>query len=68
MLYEVITLETLNLDGNQIGDQGALAIAQSPHLSNLKKLDLYNNQISPEGLKALLQSEHLKSLESYNFV
>ena len=53
----------MDLSANQISDRGAIAIANSPHLSNLKTLDLYNNQITEKGMEALLNSKTLKSLE-----
>ena len=57
-------LTSMDLSGNQIGDKGAIAIANSPHLANLKSLDLYHNQITEKGMEALLNSKTLKSLES----
>jgi Leucine-rich repeat (LRR) protein len=56
------------LSVNKISDKGALAIATSPYLSNLKRLDLFNNQISLKGLEAILQSKTLTKLEELDIV
>ena len=47
---------------NKITDEGAKAIANSPHLANLTRLDLFKNNISPAGVKAILASAHLNNL------
>ena len=61
-------MTSLDLSVNKISDKGALAIATSPYLSNLKSLDLFNNQISLKGLKAILQSKTLINLEELDVV
>ena len=53
----------MDLIANLVSDRGAIAIANSPNLSNLKTLDLYNNQITEKGMEALLNSKTLKNLE-----
>ena len=55
-------LFSLYLGSNEIGDEGARALAQSEHLASLTLLDLGNNEIRDEGARALAQSEHLASL------
>jgi len=48
--------------GKQIGDAGAKALANSPHLANLASLTLGNHQIGDAGVKALANSPHLTNL------
>lgn len=52
----------LHLAFNGIGEEGARALAQSPHLASLTEFYLYINEIGDEGARALAQSEHLASL------
>src|SRR5262249_20810628 len=49
----------LNLFNNRIADEGARALADSPHLQRLTHLDLFNNLIGNEGAQALAASPHL---------
>jgi uncharacterized protein (TIGR02996 family) len=57
-------LTHLNLSENYwIGDRGAEALAQSPHLSNLKTLLLRCDRIGEAGGRALAHSPHLANLE-----
>jgi hypothetical protein len=49
----------LNIGKNKIGDEGAKALAQSPHLSNLVALQLWGNRIGPAGIQALTSSPYL---------
>ena len=57
-------LTSLNLVDNRIGDQGALAIANSDTLSNLTYLHLGGNRIKSEGTKkALRESKKLTQLK-----
>lgn len=49
---------------NQLGDDGAIAIAESPTLGLLEGLDLTANGITDEGALALAESPHLRSLLS----
>ena len=48
-------LTSLNLVRNEIGHEGAVALASSPHLANLTSLDLFANEIGDEGTEALRQ-------------
>jgi uncharacterized protein (TIGR02996 family) len=48
----------------RIGNAGAVALAASPHLRNLRQLDLHHNPIGDEGARALLASPHLAGLTS----
>ena len=58
-------LTSLNLVDNRIGDQGALAIANSDTLSNLIYLHLGGNRIkSEETKKALRESKKLTQLKT----
>ena len=42
--------------GNRFGDEGALALASSPHLKNLDDLDVDGAGFGPEGMEALARS------------
>ena len=54
----------LNLVDNRVGDEGALAIANSDNLSNLTYLHLGGNRIKSEEAKsALKNSSKLTKLE-----
>lgn len=55
-------LRVLNLNGADIGDRGAHALATNPALKNLLALDLRYNAITKVGGKALLESSHLSNL------
>ncbi len=55
-------LFSLILGSNEIGDEGARALAQSPHLTSLSQLHLNYNGIGDEGARALAQSPHRTSL------
>ena len=55
-------LFSLYLGSNEIGDEGARALAQSEHLASLTQLYLGYNGIGEEGARALAQSPHLCSL------
>jgi hypothetical protein len=57
-------LTYLSLNNNGIGDERALALAESPYLSGLTDLALWNNGITDAGLRALLDSPHLAGLSS----
>jgi hypothetical protein len=62
----------LELADDPIGDAGAQALAQSPHLGKLTTLDLAGNLIGPEGAAALAASPHLAGLTAlhlgYDFI
>ena len=53
----------LDLDDNQIGDAGVLALAQSPMLENVQYLNLNKNGLSDAALKALAESMCLPKLK-----
>ncbi len=55
-------LESLNLDGNHLGDEGAVAVAHSARLGRLRELRLARNRIGLRGAEDLLTSPHLKNL------
>ena len=59
-------VSSLNLGGNDIGPEGAQAIANSAILQNLTSLDLGNNNIGREGAKAIANSATLQNLTSLN--
>ena len=59
-------LFSLYLGSNEIGDEGARALAQSEHLASLTHLHLWGNEIGDEGAIALAQSPHLASLTHLN--
>jgi len=54
------------LISNQIGYEGAEALANAPHLSNLTTLNLGRNQIGANGIKALFNGSHLTNLTELN--
>jgi len=55
-------LVALDLKYNELGDAGAVALALSPHLTNLRELDLSCNEIGDAGAEALAKSPHLTNL------
>lgn len=57
-LYLVNLIE-LHLRWNEIGAEGARALAQSPHLKCIATLFLWDNEISDEGRNALENSPWL---------
>ena len=54
--------KNLGLADNDIGAEGARALAASPHLARLTYLNLGNNDIRDEGVRALTASPHLARL------
>ena len=50
-------LKWLNLEGNDIGDEGCVALAKSLHASQLTYLYLRGNRIGYEGMKAAIVLE-----------
>jgi Leucine-rich repeat (LRR) protein len=56
------SLTSLDLWGNNIGDEGARAIANSAHFSSLTSLNLRRNTIGPEGATAIANSAYLSAL------
>ena len=49
-------LEELSLGGNQIGDAGAIALAEACRQPELEQLNLYSNQIGDAGMAALAEA------------
>jgi uncharacterized protein (TIGR02996 family) len=47
-------LLALNLSANRIGDAGAEALAESPHLAELQRLDLRRNPVTGIGVRRLI--------------
>jgi hemoglobin-like flavoprotein/Leucine-rich repeat (LRR) protein len=54
----------LNLEGNEIGNEGVAALAASKHLGRLRHLDIGDNELSSKAVIALATSDALPSLES----
>ena len=50
---------SLNLRYNNLGPEGATALANSENLKNLTSLNLGDNYLGPEGATALARSPHL---------
>lgn len=57
------TLRTLRLSDNNISEDGALVLAQSPKLSELSSLSMASNPLGAQGFEALLALESLRSLD-----
>jgi uncharacterized protein (TIGR02996 family) len=55
-------LETLDLSGNLIGDDGAADLADSLFCGRLRRLDLSNNRLGEAGALALAGSPHAANL------
>jgi uncharacterized protein (TIGR02996 family) len=53
---EVGNLRVLDLSSNWVGNDGATAIAHSPHFAGLLVLDLSYAQVGDEGVEAILES------------
>jgi hypothetical protein len=49
---------------NTITDEGALAIARSPYLTNLSRLDLWRTQVGDAGFEAIIASANLTRLST----
>jgi hypothetical protein len=50
------------LSGNHIGDEGLMAIAESPRAARLRHLNILGNPFTIHGLEALAASPHLLAL------
>jgi hypothetical protein len=63
-------LSSLRIDGakDAVGDRGAAAIANSPHVANLVDLALANGNITREGAEALVASPYLASAKRVNLI
>jgi uncharacterized protein (TIGR02996 family) len=63
LAYEGIAkLTTLDLGYNNLGDEGAIYLADSPHLARLRTLGLSVNHIGNEGARAIADSPYLTQL------
>ena len=62
----LINIKELDLSQNDIGAQGALAIANSSLMSNLASLNLSDNNIGVEGAVVIADSVHMCNLTSLN--
>lgn len=62
-------ISTLMIGGHEgaFGDAGAIALAQSPHVANMKSLDLNSNAIGRPGVEALAASPYLERAIRINF-
>lgn len=49
-------LEILDLNGHELGNRTAIALAQSAHLTKLQSLDVSRNPIQRQGIVALIES------------
>ena len=56
-------LVELRLSSNQIGDHGAQALAQSPHLDSMRALDLRNNPITDHATRTALRRRFKSALK-----
>jgi uncharacterized protein (TIGR02996 family) len=57
-------LRALDLFGAYVGDAGAVALGDAPHLSRLERLSLAFGRVSDPGAAALASSFYLRSLSS----
>jgi hypothetical protein len=62
-LFSFPNLTSLNLCGNEIHDDGALAISSCPSFTNLQVLDLSMTYLEVKGFLGLFQSKHLSGLK-----
>lgn len=61
-LLAAVTALDLCVDGNDIGPDGAIALAEATHLTHLRELRLRDNQIFEEGGIALAGATHFAGL------
>ena len=59
-------LRVLDLSSNHVGNAGAVALANSPHLGGLLELDLADAEVGDAGAVALAGSPHLDGLLRLN--
>ena len=59
---ENLSCSMLALSGNEIGDEGVAALADSPVLASVERLYLARNPIGDDGVIALANSPHLGKL------
>ncbi|MBN9118642.1 MAG: TIGR02996 domain-containing protein [Planctomycetes bacterium] len=61
------SLTELNLTrGGQIGDEGAVLLARSPHLTNLARLNVNDCNIGPKGVRAIAEAPWAAGLVELN--
>ena len=60
--------DAMDLSFNRIGDQGAVALANSPYLNKLEVLCLDANRIGYKGMKAFAESKSLKNLKELHLM
>jgi hypothetical protein len=58
-------VQYLNLNDNNVSDEGLKFLAKAKHLGKLKRLHLKENSINGEGLILLFNSETLVSLATF---
>ena len=56
-------LKKLYLCSNKIGNEGAIALSQSPNLGHLTCLSIWRNEIRDAGGKAIAESIYFLNLE-----
>ena len=66
---ELLRLRSLNLPSQQkaFGDRGAIALARSPHVTNLRFLDLGGDAIGQAGIEAIAASPYLAQAAFIHF-
>jgi len=57
-------LRDLDLSRTGLGDDGAAALADAPHLAGLRRLALNGNRMTEPGKRRLLASPHLHRLSA----
>ena len=55
-------LHTLHISNNDLGDEGAAHLAESPASETLQEVDLSQNGLGPHGAQALTESKYLRNL------
>ncbi len=58
----LLEVSWLDLEDNNLGDQGVSDLARSENAANIQMLSLTKNDITDEGLKYLAESPHLNKL------
>ena len=61
-------LRVLALSNNSIGNDGAAALARSPHLARLLVLDLSYSQVGDQGIEAIIESPLTDGLVLLNLI
>ena len=60
----ITNLKELHLERNEVGDAGAIAIANSSNFSYLTFINFWKNRVGAEGAKAIASSTHLVNLKN----